>query len=78
MASNTDDLLKMLMGALVTQTAICEALIEKGVIDRASLIEKLGEKILSAKSDELATFAPLYVGAVLSGRAPPAAPASLH
>jgi hypothetical protein len=76
--ANTADLLtKMFMGSLVVQTAVCEALIEKGLIERASLIEKIASKV-GPSAGPLDRLAAEYVGAVLSGRQPPAAPASLH
>jgi hypothetical protein len=47
MANENRELLEILIGAVMTQSALCEFLVKSGVIDRTALIEHLAERRVS-------------------------------
>jgi hypothetical protein len=80
MANEEQELLEMLVGALMAQPAVCEFLVKSGVIKRAALIEHLVERRVSW--EKTATQNALYpvdvLSALLAGRQPPPRPSALH
>jgi hypothetical protein len=80
MADQNREALEMIIGVVLTQSAMCEFLLKNGVSDRAALIEHFAARRVAWESSatELSLFPVDTLLALLAGRAPPAPPGSLH
>jgi hypothetical protein len=80
MANEERELLEILIGAVMAQSAVCEFLVKSGVIERAALIGHLVERRLSWEktATQNALFSVDVLSALLAGRQPPPPPSALH
>lgn len=80
MAADDRGALETAIGAVMTQHAICEFLIQKGVIDRAALLEFFGAKLLSWEktATQTALFPMQMLATMLAGKPAPSPPPTSH
>jgi hypothetical protein len=80
MADQGREALELVLGAMMTQSAILDFLVQKGVIERAPLLEHLAKRRVAWEktATPLALFPVDVLASILAGRQPPKPPGSLH
>ncbi len=80
MADQSREMLEIVMGALMAQSAVLEFLVKQRVIERAPLLEHLVARRVAWEKTATpnALFSIDVLSSILAGRQPPQPPASLH
>ena len=80
MADQNRETLEMIIGVVMTQSALCDFLIKSGAIKLDALLEHLAaRRVAWEKSASMTALFPVDVlSSLLAGRKPPSPPPSLH
>lgn len=80
MADQSREMLEIVMGALMAQSAVLDFLVKKGVIEHAPLLEHLAARRVAWEKTATpnALFSIDLLSSILAGRQPPKYPGPLH